>query len=118
MNADVYKAQRVIMLNNRDLNIGQNNRDHDFCYHRAALMKSSKLCDSNYSRLSRPSSNLFLWVQGDGVHVNRRLFFTFYESKNKSDKLMWQLHHSGLLINMIERQKAAEKTHLYHCLTL
>jgi len=36
----------IIVLNNRDFNIGQNNRDYDFCHNRAALVatpSSSKL---------------------------------------------------------------------------
>ncbi len=28
----------IIMLNNRDYNIDQNNRDYDFCHNRAALV--------------------------------------------------------------------------------
>ena len=37
----VSKNQWVIVLNNRDLNIDQNNRDYDFCHYRAALEQYS-----------------------------------------------------------------------------
>ncbi len=32
----------IIVLNNRDYNIDQNNRDYDFCHNRAALLQTAK----------------------------------------------------------------------------
>ena len=33
------ESQKVIVLNNPDLNIDQNNPDYDFCHNRAALVE-------------------------------------------------------------------------------
>ncbi len=34
---------RIIVLNNRDYNIDQDNRDYDFCHNRAALIHTTKI---------------------------------------------------------------------------
>lgn len=67
---------------------------------------SKKLVTATQEECFRPSSYLFLRVQGYGVHVDRRLFFTFNESKTKSDKLIWPFHRGRVLIDMIQTQKA------------
>ena len=38
ISASAKMSQKVIVLNNRDLNIDQNNREYEFCHNRAALV--------------------------------------------------------------------------------
>ncbi len=64
-----YMALQIIVLNNRDYNIDQNNRDYDFCHNRAALVQRAQFWSHLTTTLS-PSSPLNHWHTSDGpVHV-------------------------------------------------
>lgn len=51
VNARCFQSRRVIVFNNRDLNIDVNNRDHDFSHDRAALALAA-LSVTGYAEVS------------------------------------------------------------------
>ena len=74
---------------------------------------SGTVSDIFDSHVLRPCSNLFIWVQGYGVHVNGRLFFTFNDNASKSNQPLPPLHkHKCLLTTDFNRERSVMQS--YH----